>query len=159
MGEERAIVLHKASETGWSIQQKDQDGRTVRGDVRKTGHQFNIFGDISSSDDNAELEKERRGLTAQQILEKSPKYADIFLDKVKPILSDDNVSNRAAGGAFTMLEEPKLMNLLNGSPKTLQRHFRKTRTAVKQLNWAMTSLLQSKESPWRGLETRAAIVE
>lgn len=159
MGEERAIVLHKASETGWSVQQKDQDGRTMRGDGRKLAHQFNLFGDISSSDDNAELEKERRGLTVLQILEKSPRYADLFLEKVKPILLDPKVSTAAAGGAFTMLEEPKLLDLLNESPKSVQRHLRRTRSAVKQMNWAMTALLQHKESPWRGLEVRASLVE
>lgn len=159
MGEERAIVLHKASETGWAVQQKDQDGRTMRGDARRTAHQFNLFGDISSSDDDAELEKERRGMTAQQILEKSPKYADKFLERVRPILLDPKVSKSAAGGAFTMLEEPKLLDYLNENPKTVQRHLRKTRTAVKQMHWAMTSLLQHKDSPWRGLEVRASLVE
>jgi len=159
MGEDRAIVLHKASETGWTVQQKDQDGRSMRGDGRKQAHQFNLFGEISSSDDDAELEKERRGLSIQQILEKSPKYADSFLDKVKPILLDPKVSNSAAGGAFTMLDEPKLLDYLNENPKTLQKHLRKTRAAAKQMNWAMTTLLQHKESPWRGLEVRASLVE
>merc|ERR1719343_884957 len=70
MGEERAIVLHKASETGWTVQQKDQDGRTMKGDGRKQAHEFNIFGDISSSEDDAELEKERRGMNVEQILAK-----------------------------------------------------------------------------------------
>jgi len=159
MGEDRAIVLHKASETGWTAQQKDQDGRTMRGDVRKTAHAFNLFGDISSSDDNAELEKERRGLDQPGVLAKSPKYADLFLDKVKPLLLDPKISLQAAGGAFTMLETPKLLELLNESPKSLQKTFRRVRTAVKQMNWAMTSLLQHKDSPWRGLETRGALVE
>jgi len=158
MGEERAIVLHKAAETGWTVQQKDQDGRT-KGDKRKIAHAFNLFGDISSSDDEAELEKERRGMTVEQILERSPKYADSFLEKVRPILLDPKVSTAAAGGAFTMLEEPKLMDLLNESPKTVQRHLRKTRAAVKQMHWAMTSLLQHKDSPWRGLEVRASLIE
>lgn len=159
MGEERAIVLHKAAETGWSVQQKDADGRSMRGDGRKMAHQFNLFGDISSSDDQAELEKERRGLSVAQILEKSPRYADSFLDKIRPVLLDNKVSITAAGGAFTMLEEPRLAELLNENPKSLQKNFRKTRSAVKQMHWAMTTLLQNKDSPWRGLETRTSVVE
>merc|ERR1719502_1532809 len=71
MGEERAIVLHKAAEVGWNPQQKDQDGRAMRGSERKHAYQFNLFADISSSeDDEAELEKEQRGMTQEQILEK-----------------------------------------------------------------------------------------
>lgn len=160
MGEERAIVLHKASEVGWSTQQKDQDGRTLRGDGRKLPHQFHIFEDISSSEDgDAELEKERRGLTISQILERSPKYADKFLEAVRPILMDAKVSKPAAGGAFTMLEEPKLLDMLNDNPKSVQKHLRKVRAAVKQMNWAMTALLQHKESPWRSLEVKASLVE
>lgn len=159
MGEERAIVLHKAAETGWTVQQKDQDGRSMRGDARRHAHQFNLFGDISSSDDDAELEKERRGLSPQQIVEKSPKYADLFLDKVKPMLMDKKISKPAAGGAFTMLDNPKILEYIDTNPKTLQKHLRKVRSAVKQMNWAMTTLLQHKESPWRGLEVRASLVE
>merc|ERR1719253_270299 len=159
MGEDRAIVLHKAAVEGWSQQSKDQDGRTMRGDGRKQAHAFNLFGDISSEDDDAELEKERRGLSVEKILDKSPKYADAYLEKVKPILTDPRVSKSAAGGAFTMLEEPKLLDYLNEAPKSVQRHLRKTRTAVKQMNWAMTSLLQHKDSPWRGLEVRGSLVE
>lgn len=160
MGEERAIVLHKAAETGWAVQQKDQDGRTMRGDGRKMAHQFNLFAEISSSeDDDAELEKERRGMSVAQIIEKSPKYADSFLDRVKPLLQDPRVSRPAAGGAFTMLEEMKLLDMLNDSPKTVQKHLRKVRTAVKQMNWAMTALLQHKESPWRGLEVKGSLAE
>jgi len=159
MGEERAIVLHKAAETGWSVQQKDQDGRNMRGDGRKQAHQFNLFGDISSSEDDAELEKERRGMTVEQILAKSPRYADAFLEKVKPILQDPKVSNSAAGGAFTMLDEPQLLALLNESPKSVQKYLRKTRNSLKQMNWAMTALLQHKDSPWRGLEVRASLCE
>merc|ERR1719408_800284 len=49
MSEERAIVLHKASEVGWSQTTKDQDGRIQRGAERKFGHQFNLFAEISSS--------------------------------------------------------------------------------------------------------------
>merc|ERR1740138_1859466 len=37
MSEERAIVLHKASEVGWSQTQKDQDGREMKGAMRKHG--------------------------------------------------------------------------------------------------------------------------
>eukprot|EP00440_Ansanella_granifera_P052637 gb/GFBE01057071.1/.p1 GENE.gb/GFBE01057071.1/~~gb/GFBE01057071.1/.p1 ORF type:complete len:697 (+),score=228.69 gb/GFBE01057071.1/:1-2091(+) len=159
MGEERAIVLHKAAEVGWSEVQKDQDGRSMRGDGRKTAHKFNLFADISSEEDDAELEKERRGLTPEQILERSPKYADKFLEKVKPLLTDPKISRSAAGGAFTMSEEPQLMALLTENAKTVQRHLRKTRTAVKQMNWAMTSLLQHKDSPWRGLEVKGSLVE
>merc|ERR1711959_657157 len=77
MSEERAIVLHKASEVGWGQNQKDQDGRAMRGSERKTAHQFNLFAEISSSeDDEAELEREQRNMEPKQILEKSPKYAD-----------------------------------------------------------------------------------
>jgi len=159
MGEDRAIVLHKASETGWQPTQKDLDGRTKGVDARKQAHQFNLFGEISSSEDDGELEKERRGLTQEQILQKSPKYADSFLEKVKPILLDPKVSVAAAGGAFTMRVEPMIMDYLNENPKTVQRHLRKTRTAVKQMNWAMTTLLQNKDSPWRGLEVRGSLVE
>lgn len=160
MSEERAIVLHKASETGWSQQQKDQDGRTMRGENRKHAHQFNLFADISSSEDeDAELEKERRGLEVKQILEKSPKYADSFLDRAMPLLQDLKVSKRAAGGAFTMLDKPLVAEWLAESPKTVQKLLRKLRTSVKQMNWAMTSLLQNKDSPWRGLEVRASLVE
>lgn len=160
MGEERAIVLHKAAETGWSERQKDQDGRLMRADGRKLPHQFNLFVDVSSSEDGeAELEKERRGLTPQQILDKSPRYADAFLDKVQGILMDPKVSKIAAGGAFTMLEEPKLGEMLNENPRSVQRLLRRIRTAVKQMNWAMTALLQVKESPWRGLEVKGSLVE
>jgi len=159
MGEERAIVLHKAAEVGWSEVQKDQDGRAMRGDGRKAAHKFNLFADISSEEDDGELEKERRGLTVEQILERSPKYADKFLEKVKPILTDPKISKSAAGGAFTMHEEPSLLPLLQESAKTLQRNLRKTRTAVKQMNWAMTSLLQHKDSPWRGLEVKGSLTE
>jgi len=92
-------------------------------------------------------------------LEKSPKYADAFLERVKPILMDGKISIPAAGGAFTMRDEPKISELLAESAKTVQRHLRKTRTAVKQMNWAMTALLQHKDSPWRGLEVRGSLVE
>lgn len=160
MGEERAIVLHKAAETGWAVQQKDQDGRTLRGDGRKMAHQFNLFAEISSSeDDEAELEKERRGMSVTQIIERSPKYADAFLERVKPLLQDPRVSRPAAGGAFTILEEMKLLDMLNESPKTVQKNLRKVRTAMKQMNWAMTSLLQHKDSPWRGLEAKSSLAE
>jgi len=160
MGEERAIVLHKAAETGWAVQQKDQDGRTLRGDGRKVAHKFNLFGEISDSeDDEAELEKERRGMSTAQIVERSPKYADSFLEKVKPLLCDNRVSRTAAGGAFTILEEMKLLEFLNDSPKTVQKHLRKVRTALKQMNWAMTSLLQHKDSPWHGLEAKSSLAE
>lgn len=160
MGEERAIVLHKAAESGYNQQQKDQDGRLLRGNDRKLPHKFNIFAEISSSeDDNAELEKERRTMTVAQILERSPRYADSFLERVKPILTDQKISKPAAGGAFTMHEEPQLLALLNESSKSIQKHLRKVRTAVKQMNWAMTALLQHPESPWRGLEVKASLVE
>lgn len=159
MGEERAIVLHKAAEVGWSDVKKDQDGRAMRGDGRKIAHQFNLFADISSEDDDAELEKERRGLTVEQILERSPRYGDVFLERVKPLLTDPKVSKSAAGGAFTMHDEPQLLALLSESSKSVQRHLRKIRTAVKQMNWAMTSLLQHKDSPWRGLEVKASLAE
>jgi hypothetical protein len=160
MGEERAIVLHKASEVGWSQQQKDQDGRQMRGDERKIAHQFNLFADISSSeDDDGELEKERRGMTNEQIHEKSPKYADAFLEKTKALLQDKKVSKPAAGGAFTMHDKPMVAEWLAESPKTVQKSLRKLRTAVKQMNWAMTALLKSKDSPWRGLEVKAGLVE
>mmetsp|Transcript_75584 Transcript_75584/g.210000 ORF Transcript_75584/g.210000 Transcript_75584/m.210000 type:complete len:759 (-) Transcript_75584:146-2422(-) len=160
MGEDRAIVLHKASEVGWNIVQKDLDGRQKGIDGRKIAHKFNLFGEISSSeDDGALLEKERRGMTIQQILEKSPKYADSFLEKAKNLLLDEKLSLSAAGGAFTMLEEPKALEMLNESPKSVQKHLRRLRSAVKQMNWAMTSLLQHKDSPWRGLETKASLVE
>ncbi|CAK9068031.1 Hypothetical protein (Fragment) [Durusdinium trenchii] len=159
MGEERALVLYKAAEVGWSEVQKDQDGRATRGDGRKLAHKFNIFQDISSEEDDGELDKERRGLSVEQILERSPKYADKFLDKVKPLLVEPKVSKSAAGGAFTMLEEPKLMDLLNESSKTVQRHVRRCRTSLKQMNWAMTSLLAHKDSPWRGLEVKGSLAE
>lgn len=160
MGEERAIVLHKASEVGWSVQQKDQDGRLVRTDTKKFASQFNLFGDISSSDDgDNEDAKERRNMAPEQVLEKSPKYADVFLEKVKPLLLDPKISKSAAGGAFTMHEEPKLSEMLNENPKNVQRILRKVRTSVKTMNWAMTALLQNKDSPWRGLETKASMIE
>lgn len=160
MGEERAIVLHKASEVGWSVQQKDADGRIMRGDTRKFASQFNLFGHISSSDDgDAEDAKERRNMSPEQILEKSPKYADVFLERVKPLLMDPKISKSAAGGAFTMYDEPMLMDILNENPKQLQRILRRVRTAVKTMNWAMTNLLQHKDSPWRGLETKASMIE
>mmetsp|Transcript_21390 Transcript_21390/g.47393 ORF Transcript_21390/g.47393 Transcript_21390/m.47393 type:complete len:768 (+) Transcript_21390:174-2477(+) len=160
MGEERAIVLHKAAETGWSVQQKDQDGRKMRGDGRKNAHQFNLFGEISSEeDDNQILEKERRMMSIIQILEMSPKYADVFLERARVLLLEPNISSPAAGGAFTMKEEPQLLALLNDSPKTVQRHLRRLRTSIKQMNWAMTSLLQHKDSPWRGLEVKGSLVE
>jgi len=159
MGEDRAIVLHKAAETGWAVKTQDKDGRTMNQDGRKQAHQFNLFGDISSSDDEADLEKERRSMTIAQILEKSPKYADLFLEKVKPIMLDPKISNAAAGGAFTMLEKPEIEEFLNQGPKSLQKLLRKVRASVKQMNWAMTTLLQQKESPWRGLEVRASLVE
>lgn len=41
----------------------------------------------------------------------------------------------------------------------MQKHLRKIRGAVKQMNWAMTSLLSNKDSPWRGLEVKASLVE
>eukprot|EP00929_Paragymnodinium_shiwhaense_P000439 TRINITY_DN100681_c0_g1_i1.p1 TRINITY_DN100681_c0_g1~~TRINITY_DN100681_c0_g1_i1.p1 ORF type:complete len:705 (-),score=246.35 TRINITY_DN100681_c0_g1_i1:56-2170(-) len=159
-GEDRALVLYKASEVGWSVQQKDSDGRVMRGDTRKGGHNFNLFGDISSSDgeDNL-LEKERRNMPVEEILRRSPRYADSFLDKCKLILLDPHVSKKAAGGAFTMLDEVKALDLLEANPKTVQKNLRKIRTAVKQMNWAMTSLLQHKDSPWRGLEVKASLVE
>eukprot|EP00930_Biecheleria_cincta_P001395 TRINITY_DN102535_c0_g1_i1.p1 TRINITY_DN102535_c0_g1~~TRINITY_DN102535_c0_g1_i1.p1 ORF type:complete len:713 (-),score=179.72 TRINITY_DN102535_c0_g1_i1:56-2020(-) len=160
MGEERAIVLHKAAEVGWSDVQKDQDGRNVRGDGRKIAHKFNMFADISSEEDNdAELEKERRGLTVEQILERSPKYADKFLERAKPLLCDPKISRAAAGGAFTMHDDPQLLALLQESSKSVQRTLRRCRTAIKQMNWAMTSLLQHKESPWRGLEVKGSLAE
>uniref|UniRef100_A0A7S1AKB3 J domain-containing protein n=1 Tax=Noctiluca scintillans TaxID=2966 RepID=A0A7S1AKB3_NOCSC len=160
MGEERAIVLHRASETGWAVQQKDQDGRLMRGDGRKLPHQFNLFGDISSSeDDEAELEKERRGMTIEQMLEKSPKYADVFLERSRPLLLDPRVSSPKVGDAFTLHDSPLLLEWLQDSPKTVQRFLRKIRAAIKQTLWAMTSLLQHKDSPWRGLEVKAAAVE
>lgn len=159
-GEERAIVLHKASETGWSVREKDADGRNVRGDGRKIAHRFNLFGEISSSDDeDAMLEKERRNMKPEEVLDKSPMYADSFLEKAVALLMDPKISNKAAGGAFTILEEPKAMEMLNDNAKTVQRHLRKIRAAVKQMNWAMTSLLQHRESPWRGLEVKASLVE
>jgi len=160
MSEERAIVLHKASEVGWSNVTKDQDGRKTRGDERKHAHQFNLFAEISSSeDDEAELERERRGMDPEKILEKSPKYADLFLDKCKALLQDHRVSKAAAGGAFTMYEKPKVAEWLAESPKSIQKALRKLRTSVKQMNWAMTSLLKDKDSPWRGLEVKASLVE
>mmetsp|Transcript_29808 Transcript_29808/g.48034 ORF Transcript_29808/g.48034 Transcript_29808/m.48034 type:complete len:727 (+) Transcript_29808:125-2305(+) len=160
MGEERAIVLHKASEVGWSQQQKDQDGRQMRGNERKHAYEFKLFAEISSSeDDEVELEKEQRGMSVEQILQKSPKYADSFLDKTKAILQDPKVSKAAAGGAFTMRDKPRVAEWLAESPKTIQKHLRKLRTSVKQMNWAMTSLLQNKDSPWRGLEVKAGLCE
>eukprot|EP00927_Polykrikos_kofoidii_P030720 TRINITY_DN26447_c0_g1_i1.p1 TRINITY_DN26447_c0_g1~~TRINITY_DN26447_c0_g1_i1.p1 ORF type:complete len:766 (-),score=189.39 TRINITY_DN26447_c0_g1_i1:107-2404(-) len=160
MGEERAIVLHKASETGWSVNLKDADGRGTRGDGRKIAHRFNLFGDISSSeDDDALLEKERRNMQIDQILLKSPKYADAFLEKAKAILLDTNVSRQAAGEAFTVHEEMKALEMLNENPKSVQSRLRKLRAATKQMNWAMTSLLQDKDSPWRGLEVKSSLVE
>eukprot|EP00933_Yihiella_yeosuensis_P075789 TRINITY_DN8531_c0_g3_i1.p1 TRINITY_DN8531_c0_g3~~TRINITY_DN8531_c0_g3_i1.p1 ORF type:complete len:751 (-),score=227.18 TRINITY_DN8531_c0_g3_i1:311-2317(-) len=159
MGEERAIVLHKAAETGWTDVKKDSDGRAMRGDGRKQAHKFNLFADISSEEDDAELEKERRGLSMDEILERSPKYADSFLEKVRPLLTDPKVSLSAAGGAFTMHEEPKLLALLQESAKTIQKILRRCRNAVKQMNWAMTSLLQHKDSPWRGLEVKGSLAE
>eukprot|EP00928_Gymnodinium_smaydae_P087348 TRINITY_DN71621_c0_g1_i1.p1 TRINITY_DN71621_c0_g1~~TRINITY_DN71621_c0_g1_i1.p1 ORF type:complete len:776 (+),score=224.71 TRINITY_DN71621_c0_g1_i1:186-2330(+) len=158
-GEERAIVLHKASEVGWQQQQKDQDGRAMRTDTRKTGHAFNLFGDITSSDDDDMLEKERRKMAPEQVLEKSPKYADTFLDKAKQLLMEPTVSVKAAGGAFTVHEEPRVKELLTENPKTVQKALRRIRGSLKQMNWAMTALLQNKESPWRGLETKASLCE
>merc|ERR1719264_115713 len=98
-------------------------------------------------------------MNVTQIIERSPRYADAFLERVKPLLQDPRVSRLAAGGAFTMLEEMKLLDLLNDSPKTVQKHLRKVRTAVKQMNWAMTALLQHKDSPWRGLEVKGSLAE
>lgn len=95
----------------------------------------------------------------KHILEKSPKYADSFLDKCKALLQDNHVSKSAAGGAFTTHTKPKVAEWLAESPKSIQKHLRKMRTAVKQMNWAMTSLLQNKDSPWRGLEVKASLVE
>eukprot|EP00438_Fugacium_kawagutii_P021560 Skav234416 [mRNA] locus=scaffold4957:896:1951:+ [translate_table: standard] len=120
---------------------QDQDGRAMRGDGRKLAHKprprmqlsFNIFQDISSEDDDGELDKER-GLTVEQILERSPKYADKFLDKVKPLLVEPKVSKSAAGGAFTMLEAPNDRTgctACHDCAKTVQRHVRKCRTALK----------------------------
>ena len=43
MSEERAIVLHKASEVGWSQNQKDQDGRSMRGESRQFADKNDIF--------------------------------------------------------------------------------------------------------------------
>lgn len=160
MSEERAIVLHKASEVGWSQTTKDEDGRKTKGIEQKHAHKFKLFADISSSeDDEAELERERRGMDVKHILEKSPRYADIFLDKCKALLQDPKVSKTAAGGAFTMYEKPKVAEWLAESPKAIQKSLRKLRTSVKQMNWAMTSLLQNKDSPWRGLEVKASLVE
>lgn len=160
MNEDRAIVLHKASEVGWSEQRKDQDGRSMRENQRKHAHAFNLFAEISSSEDgDAELEKERRGMSPKEILEKSPKYADAFLDKCKAFLQDNKVSKAAAGGAFTMYTKPKVAEWLAESPKTIQKILRKLRTAVKQMNWAMTALLKDKDSPWRGLEVKASLLE
>jgi hypothetical protein len=160
MSEERAIVLHKASEVGWGQNQKDQDGRAMKGSERKIAHSFNLFADISSSeDDEAELEKEQRGMTPQQILEKSPKYADLFLDKCKAVLQDHHISKAAAGGAFTMYEKPRVAEWLAESPKGIQKAMRKMRTVTKQMNWAMTSLLKDPASPWRGIEVKAGLVE
>lgn len=159
LGEERAIVLHKAAETGWSVQQKDADGRKMKGDVRRHAHQFNLFGDISSSEGDEELEKEQRSMTVDQILAKSAKYADLFLAKSQALLCDPKISQPAAGGAFTMHDAPDVMGLLKENPKTVQRHLRRIRASVKQMNWAMTSLLQHKDSPWRGLEVKSSRVE
>merc|ERR1719482_588805 len=65
----------------------------MRGNERKHAHQFNLFAEISSSeDDEAELEREQRGMNPQQILDKSPRYADSFLDKCKALLQDTNES-------------------------------------------------------------------
>jgi hypothetical protein len=160
LGEERAIVLHKASEVGWSQTERDQDGRLKKGAERKYGHQFKLFAEISSSeDDEAELEKEQRGMNPKQILEKSPRYADSFLDKCKALLQDTKVSKTAAGGAFTMHERAQVAAWFAESPKTIQKVLRKLRTACKQMNWAMTALLQNKDSPWRGLEVKASLCE
>lgn len=160
MSEERAIVLHKASEVGWGQTEKDQDGRLKKGAERKFGHQFNLFAEIESSDDDEmELEKEQRSMGPKEILEKSPKYADSFLDKCKAFLQNPKVSKMAAGGAFTMFDKPKTAEWLAEAPKTIQKILRKLRTAIKQMNWAMTSLLQNKDSPWRGLEVKASLCE
>ncbi|CAK0838069.1 unnamed protein product, partial [Prorocentrum cordatum] len=160
MGEERAIVLHKAAETGWSVQMKDQDGRNKGPDVRKHGYQFNLFEEVSSDDgEDVTLERERRNMPADKILELSPKFADAFLDKIKPILLSRHVSKAAAGGAFTMLDEPRCKDLLEENPKAVQKNLRKVRTTLKQMNWAMTALIQNKDSPWRGLETKGSLAE
>jgi len=160
MSEDRALVLYKASEVGWSQSQKDSDGREMKGAIQKHAHQFNLFADVSSSEDeDAELEKERRGMDPKQILAKSPKYADAFLDKCKALLQDPKVSKMAAGGAFTVHLKPKAAEWLAESPKTIQKVLRKLRTAVKQMNWAMTTLLKDKDSPWRGLEVKASLTE
>merc|ERR1740121_3244930 len=58
-----------------------------------------------------------------------------------------------------MHEQPKLLDFLTENPKTVQKNVRKIRTTVKQMNWAMTALLQNKESPWRGLEVKGSIAE
>jgi len=162
MGEDRAIVLHKASETGWNVQQKDQDGRVSNQATKQGAAKFNLFGDISSEEEDhgdAMLAKERRNMTVPEILGKSPRYADIFLEKAKALLLDEKISLPAAGGAFTILEEPKAQEFLDEAPKTVQRHLRRLRSSVKQMNWAMTSLLQTKESPWRGLEAKSSLAE
>lgn len=160
IGEERAIVLHKAAETGWSVQMKDNDGRKMGPDVRKHAYQFNLFEDVSSDDgEDMTLEKERRNMPVEKILEMSPKFADGFLDKIKPILLDSKISKKAAGGAFTMHDDPKVKEFMEENPKAMQKTMRKLRTALKQMNWAMTALIQHKDSPWRGLETKGSMAE
>jgi len=132
----------------------------MRANERKTAHQFNLFAEISSSeDDEADLEKERRGMEPHEILKKCPKYADLFLDKCKPLLQDTRVSKTAAGGAFTMYEKPRVAEWLSENPKSIQKCLRKLRTTVKQMNWAMTALLKDKDSPWRGLEVKSSLAE
>merc|ERR1719284_461320 len=58
-----------------------------------------------------------------------------------------------------MRDKPRVAEWLAESPKTVQKSLRKLRTAVKQMNWAMTALLQNKDSPWRGLEVKSGLVE
>merc|ERR1719460_3109187 len=58
-----------------------------------------------------------------------------------------------------MHERAQVAAWLAESPKTIQRALRKIRGAIKQMNWAMTALLQNKDSPWRGLEVKSSLVE
>jgi len=159
IADERAIVLAKASETGWS-ETRDDQGRKMGMGSRKVATQFNLFADLSSEDDeDPQTLKKRRSMSVQQIAEESAKCADAFLDKTKPILTDPKISTSAAGNAFMMKNNPPLSQWLSENPKSVQRMLRKLRTSVKSMSWAATALLQHVDSPWRGLETRISLVE
>eukprot|EP00811_Abedinium_folium_P021833 NODE_3103_length_2092_cov_3.599491.p1 GENE.NODE_3103_length_2092_cov_3.599491~~NODE_3103_length_2092_cov_3.599491.p1 ORF type:complete len:437 (-),score=176.68 NODE_3103_length_2092_cov_3.599491:773-2083(-) len=98
-------------------------------------------------------------MAINEVLLKWRKYDDIFLEKAKPLLLDSRVSTPAAGGAFTLLEKPELLDWLEEAPKTVQRHLRGLRASTRQMNWAATALLHHKDSPWRSFEVKISRIE